>query len=161
MYRPAPPGKSYTYSGCGRVMLSKSMTFTSAKLPVDEAAPLSDPEQVGGVGRQASDPLLDAPALAFADPVGEEERRLAGIHDLADVGAGIGEAERDERIVEHLLDRGEVLVEERHAADHVAVGLERQLDERGRRADAAGDGDRRQASARDRSRIGPRRRAAG
>ena len=41
-------------------------------------------------------------------------------------------------------DRREVLVEERHAADHVAIGLERQLDERGRRADPARDGDRRQ-----------------
>ena len=46
----------------------------------------------------------------------EEERRLARVEDLAHVGAGVGQAEGDQRVVEHLLDGVEPLVEERVAA---------------------------------------------
>ncbi len=50
-------------------------------------------EQVRGVGGEPADRLADVGQAPVADPVGEEERRLARVHDHPDVRAGVGEAQ--------------------------------------------------------------------
>ena len=69
-----------------------------------EHAAVGDADEVGGVGGDAADGLLDRHQAALAHPVGEEEGRLAGVEDLAHVGTGVGEAHHDHRCGQHLGD---------------------------------------------------------
>ena len=80
--------------------------------------------------RQPADRVLDRHHAALAHPVGEEVRRLARVDDLADVRAGVGEAHEHDVARDHLLDRVELLVEQRPLEHDPAVGLEAQVDER-------------------------------
>ena len=68
--------------------------------------------------------------MALVHPVGEEKGGLRRVHDLPDVSAGIGEAERDNGVVEHLLDGTQRLVQEWQVEDGQPVGLIRDLQER-------------------------------
>ena len=122
-----------TYSGIGRCRPLEVDHVDVGERSGGEPPAIGDAEQVGGVRGEPTHRLLDAPALTLAHPVGEQERRLARIHDLADVGTGIGETEGDQRIVEHRFDSSEILIEERHARHERTIGLEDQLDERSRR----------------------------
>ena len=88
---------------------------------------VGDAEQVRGVRREPPDRLADRHQAAVADPVGEEEGRLARVHDHADVRAGVGQAQDARRVPQHPLDRVEVVVEERPVHQHLAVALVAEL----------------------------------
>ena len=104
------------------------------------AAAIGDPEQVGRVGRQPADAFLDGEHTLVANPVHQEERRLAGVHDLPDVGAGIGQAHHHAGS-EHLLDGVETLVQEGVVEETRPSVSSEQFDERLDGADAAPGGD--------------------
>jgi len=85
----------------------------SAYEPRHDRAAVGQAEQLRRFGAEPSDRFADREEALLADPVGEQERRLARIHDEADVSAGVGQAHDGVGVAEHGGDGVEIVVEER------------------------------------------------
>ena len=112
------------------------------KTPGNEPTPIGDAEQVGWLGGEAPDGILQGEAPLVAHPVGEEEGGLAGIHDEGGVGAGIGQTEGHMGTGQHVQHLVEVLVQDRPCEDPPPVHLDEEIQHRlGHRHPAlSGDG---------------------
>ena len=95
----------------------------------DEHAAVEQPDRGGGVAALLADQVLEVEAsgVPVAPPVGEQERREAGVADRAHVGAAVGEARDGVRVGEHLPNRLQValgVVQERQVEQGVATALD-------------------------------------
>lgn len=77
----------------------------------------------GGTGHPAYG-FLDGEQPLVADPVGKQERGPAGVHDLADVGAGVADAREHPVQAQERLQALEVLIEEADVEHRLAVRLQ-------------------------------------
>ena len=100
--RSPPAGKSRSRFGRARRHRCRVEDAHVTPIALPEVAPANEPEHVGWFAGQLSDGPLERHDPALTDPVPEQVGRERRVAQLADVGAGVGEAEDNSLVGEQL-----------------------------------------------------------
>ena len=121
-------------SACSRRCRGRRRRGRRRKPSCTQAA-LGDAERLVRVAGEAPDGVLERQRLALADPVAEQVGRVAGVAELAGVGAGVGQAEQGALVGEQVADLVVVVVleDDAEAGGHVVVEreVEQEVERRG------------------------------
>ena len=93
-----------------------------------QQAAIVEAELGGGVAGDHLHRLLEREGLLLAHPVAEQMRLQRAVHDLRDVGAGVGEGHDRARMLHQLQRLALVLVGDRLDHEELHVALERHVD---------------------------------
>ena len=92
-YRGPPSGMSWTISSSWQAIVRGIEDGHVRGQPGCQSAAVGNAEDLRWRRRDEADGGLERQRLALADPVAEELARLAGLRELGDVGAGVGQTQ--------------------------------------------------------------------